>query len=484
MIPLLGFAPDSDVTTPGVITDCENFIPYRNGMEGGPSATTPSEVPALSAECLGAAVVTLLNGTRRVIAGTAETLQELSGGSWSDVTRSVGGAYGAGADARWAFAQFGDATLAANINDPIQRSTSGAFADISGAPNAEIIFPVGSQVMALNVNDGAVKPDGWHCSAINDDEDWAESILTQSASGRLVSSPGAITAGARLGDYAVAYKLKSIYIGQYVGAPSVWDWQPVPGGEIGCVGKEAICDLGAAHFFVGADNFFVFDGTRPVPIGDQVRQWFYDNSNPSYRYRIKCIFDRQNNRVWVFYPSISATTCDSALVYHVDRKRWGRSNRSIEAAINYIAAGLTFDSWDDAGATFDGLPNIAFDSQYWLSGGQALSVFNTSHQLQLLTGDSMSSSFTTGDVGDDDMVSLLKRIRLRYAPSYAPTSASVEVSGKFSLGDDLTPGPSSTQVNNKFDVMQEANWHRATFTFSGPVRVLGARAELEDAGSR
>jgi hypothetical protein len=482
MIPLLGFAPDADVVAPGVITDCVNFIPYLNGMEGGPSASTPSDVPVLADECLGAAVVANLAGTRRIIAGTDTHLYELSGGVWDDVSA---GTYNATADFRWSFAQFGDATLAVNKGDAIQRSTSGAFAAVVGAPKAEIIFSVGFQVMALNVNDGAEKADGWHCCAIYDDEDWAVDVTTQANSGRLVATAGAIMAGARLGEFAVAYKSKSIYLGRYVGAPDVWQWQQVSGGEAGCIGKEALCDIGGVHFFVGDDNLWLFDGTRPMPIADGiVRQWFFDNSSAEYRYRSKCIFDRHNNRVWLFFPSTSSEVCDSALVYHVKTQKWGVSNRTVEAVLNYISGGLTFDTWDDAGATFDTLPDIAFDSQYWLAGGQALAAFNSSHQLQLLTGASASSSFTTGDVGDDDAASLLTKVRLRFAPGFSPTTASVQVEGKMNSGDSYSAGPSSSINDGKFDVMQEARWHRATASFTGPVRVTGIKADFKDAGTR
>jgi hypothetical protein len=481
MIPLLGFAPDSDETTPGVITDCANFVPHTNGMEGGPSAITPGGVPALAAECLGAAVVTDLSGNRRIIAGTATKLYELSGGAWGDVSAA---AYNAGADARWTVTQFGNAALAANKGDKIQRSTSGAFAAIATAPKAEIIFSVGFQVMALNVNDGAEKPDAWYCSALSDDTDWTPSLTTQCATGRLVGTAGAITAGARLGEYAVAYKQKSIYLGRYVGSPSVWDWTQVPGGEAGCVGKDALCEIGGMHFFVGEANFWFFDGTAPTPVPNAPRQWFSDYSSPQYRYRTKCIFDRQKNRVWIFYPSAGSSVCDSALVYHLGTKMWGRSDRSVEAALNYVSAGVTIDTWDSMGATIDSLPNIAFDSQFWLSGGQALSAFNTSHQVQFLTGTSVSSSFTTGDVGDDEAVSLCSGVRLRYAQGYAPTSATVQMSYKMNSGDSPTAGPSGTVLDGKFDVMQSARWHRAKVDFTGPVRVTGASATVKPAGAR
>jgi hypothetical protein len=481
MTPLLGFMPDADGTTPGVISDCTNFIPYLNGMMGAPTPVTPAATPVLASECIGAAVTTNLAGFRRIFAGAETKVYELSGGAWVD--RSRASPYTSAGDNRWSFAQFGDATLAANRSDTIQRSTTGAFADIASAPKAEIIFSVGAFVMALNTNDGTEKPDGWHCCAIFEDTDWTPSILTQAARGRLVASPGAITAGARMGEYAVAYKAKSIFLGQYVGAPSVWDWIPVAGGEAGCVGKEALCDLGGAHFFVGEDNFYVFDGTRPAPVADNaVRQWFFDNSNPQFRYRTKCVFDRQNSQVWIFYPGNGSAICNQALVYHVQGKKWGRATLDVQAVLYYTAPGLTIDDLSTLSASTDGLPSISYDSQFWLSGGRALSAFNASNQLQMLTGDSASSSFTTGDVGDDDAVSLLTQIRLRYAQ--APATATATVSRTMTSGTGYTAGVSGSVNDGKFDVLQSSRWHKARFDFTGPVRVTAMNAQIKPAGQR
>jgi len=480
---LLGFLPDVDKTTPGAIIDCTNLIPYENGMKGAPTGTTPSSTPALGAACIGAAVVEKLDATRRIFAGTTTALFELVAGSWTDQTRV--GAYTGGNDTRWSYAQFGDTTLASNLADTMQRSTTGAFADIATAPKAKIIFSVGSFVMALNTIDGTygTSPDRWWCCASYDETSWTPSVTTLATTGRLVSMPGQLVAGGRLGDYAVAYKEKSIYLGQMVGAPNVWDWILVPGGEAGCVGLEAWCDIGGAHFFLGQDNFWVFDGSRPVPVGNgEIRQWFVDNSNPSYRYKTKCVFDRQNSVVWVFYCSTSSTTNDAAIVYHVGTKQWGSVDIDIEAALNYISAGTTIDGLTDLSATIDGLSGYSFDSQYWLSGGRALSAFNTSHQLQLLTGDSSTSSFTTWDNGDDDRYSLLSKIRVRFAPGYAPTAATVEVFGKATEGAGLTTGPTGTLSDGKFDVLQSARFHRCTVSMTGPNRVIGFGMDLKPQG--
>lgn len=481
---LLGFLPDADPTTPGAIIACTNLIPYENGMKGAPTGISPASTTALASACLGAAVATKLDSTRRIFAGSATAMYELLAGAWSDVSR-VGG-YAGGVDTRWSFTQFGDASLCANLSDTIQRSTSGAFADIAGAPKAKIIFSVGSFVMALNTTDTTygVSPDRWWCCASFDDTSWTPSVTTLATTGRLVSTPGQIIAGGRLGDYAVVYKEKSIYIGQMVGAPSVWDFLQVPGGEAGCVGQDAWCDIGGMHFFLGQNNFWLFDGSRPVPIGGgEIRRWFFENSSMEYRYKTKCVFDRQTNTVWTFYCSINSTTPDQALVYHLENKQWGRVSISIEATLVYITSGATIDGLAGTSPTVDGLSNISFDSQYWLAGGPYLGAFNTSHQLQLMVGDSATSSFTTWDNGDDDRYSLLHKIRIRFAPGAAPTSASVAVYGKATEGGTLITGPTGTLTDGKFDVLQSARFHRASFAFTGPVKVIGFGASLIPQGT-
>lgn len=483
MTPLLGFAPDMEATTPGVITDCDHFIPYLTGMEAAPTPVTPVDVPVLADDCRGAVVATLLDGTRRIFAGTEEKLYEVAGGTWID--RSRVGDYNGGVDTRWSFTQFGSTSIAANRADVMQRSVGAGFVDIAGAPSAEIVFSVGAFVMALNLNDGGEKPNGWHCCAAFDDTDWTESIATQSASGQLVATPGALTAGLRLGEYAVAYKAKSMYLGQYVGSPVVWDWILVPGGEAGCVGKEALCDIDGLHFFVGQDNFWVFDGTRPQPVGNEkVRQWFFDQLDPQSSYKTKCVFDRQQNRVTIAYASRGSEVCDSALVYHVKSGQWGRDDRTVQALLNYVSGGATFDTWDSYGATYDSLPQVSYDSQYWLSGGSAMSFFDPSNQLQSLTGEPAASSFTTGDAGDDSQVSSLTEIRLRYAAGAAPTTATAFGLYKMNSGDSYTNGPSGAVNDGKFDLRQSARWHKARFDFTGTVKVTGIKPAIKATGKR
>lgn len=478
MTPLIGFAPDADQTTPGLLSDCENLIPALVGMEGAPDPLIPGSVPPLPAACRGAAVVYRSDNQRRLLAATTSDIYQLGDTGW--VSQGRVGGYTGSPDTRWSFAQFGDATLMAFEGAKVQRSLDGVFSDIASAPNASIIFSVGSFVMALNTS---VAQDQWHCCASFNDTDWTPSLTTQAASGRLVTAPGRLTAGARLGEYAVAYKERAIFLGQHVGTPSIWDWTQIPSGEAGCVGKQALCDLDGVHFFVGPDNFWLFDGTRPVPIGDgSVRRWFVENANHDFLYKTTCIYDRDKNRVWVFYPSAGSTECDSAIVYHTQTKQWGRANRSIQAALLHVAPAVSYDTWNMLGATYDDLSLIGFDTPLLLAGFRVVSIFDETGQLRTYTGASASSSLTTGEVGDDEDVSRLKQIRLRYA--VAPTSATAQIMHAANSGEAFTPGVSGAMNDGKFDLLQCARWHKATIAFTGPVRVTHITAKFKPAGRR
>lgn len=486
MIGFVGFCPDMPSDTPGVITDCTQLIPSERGMKSAPSAVSVTGLGALAAECRGAAVLQKTSGTRRTFAGTQTNIYELASGTWNDVS---GRTFTGSSENRWCFAQFGDIALASNDTEDISYSTSGTFAAVSGAPKARIMFTVPNFVIALNTNDGASSttygdsPDRWWCSAFQNAQDWTPSTVTQSTTGRLIGSGGELTAGAAFGSGFVAYKAREMFLASYVGSPAVFDFQRVPGDQ-GCVGPEAVVDIGGAHIFVGEDNIWMYDGSRPFPISqDKVRQWFYDDLNATYKYRTIVTFDRNNNRVWIFYPStVSTGKPDSALVYHLATKQWGRANRTIEAAMNYVTPGVTWDTLSTLATTWDTLPDQPWDSQSWQASGRALAIFDTSHNLKTLTGSGENSGLTTGDIGDESQVSFVRRVRLRFFTE--PTTATITGQTRSGLGVTGTAAGSGSMANSKFDIRQSGKWHRFAFLFTGNTEVGGIDVEVAPGGKR
>ena len=472
----IGFKPDIDPVTPGVITDCDDLLPTIRGFKSMP-APVSTLLPALAAAAVGAAVVVKLDGTSRMFAGTTTKLYESASSSWTD--RSKGGAaYSAGTF--WRFAQFGNDTLAVNKAEIVQQSSTAAFSDVTNSPKASCIDASAGFVMLGSTNEATYgdQTDRWWCSAYQDATSataFTPSVTTQCTTGRLVDAPGAILAIRALGSNFVAYKAKSMFLGTYVGAPSVWAWLQVPG-EIGCSSQEAIVATGTSHMFVGDNNIYKYDGTRPIPIGDEIKRWFFADLNKPYRHLIKGLHEVALSRVWFFYPSGLSATNNAAIVYNYVTGTWGKCSISTECAVEYLSGQITWDSMGTLYATWDDLPLIAYDSQFWLQSTPLPTVFNTSHVLQTITGISAGCSITTGDMGDDTQLSTISRARPHFTQS--PTSGTMINYYKDDSGAGLTLGVTATLTNGKFDVLRSSRWHRLKYSFVGDCEIIGDTVTL------
>lgn len=478
MTPFTQFAPDIDPTTPGVITDCTNLVPTLRGYKGGPSGADVG-MDALAAAALNAAVMYKLDGTTRLFAGAATKIYEKSGSSWTDVSRVA--AYNASTTYPWRCAQFGNTSLAINKGDVLQSSTTGAFADVAGAPKAAVMCVVSGFVMLANTNDGVNDDlDRWWCSAYLDDTDWTPSIATQCTTGRLVDSPGAITGMKPLGDGVVVYKANSMYLGRYAGPPAVWDFDLLPG-EIGCSSHDAVMDIGNVHIFIGAEDIYTFNGSTVQPIGTPIREWFFADLDPTYIGRIKAAHDRTNALVYFYYPRIgNSGNLNGCIVYNYKANKWGVAHRDIEAVVEYITGGYTWDTLPMIGMTWDDWPEVAYDSPFWTASAKFSSYIGTDHKIYSLTGASIGSQFTTGFYGSENDYTLLSRVTLRYLTR--PSSAIMTNYYQEFIGGDWTTEGTTVEANGRFDILRSAPWHKVTFGFNGDVEFTAAEADIQADG--
>lgn len=477
MIPYAGFLPDADEHAQGVITDCEMMLPTMKGYKGAPSFVSATD--ALAAACRGAAYVVKLDNTTRLFAGTQTKLYELNGTTWDDVSRA--GDYVGNSDSVWRFAQFGDVTLAVNLVDETQKSVStGDFSDLAGAPKAAVIETVGGFVMVGNYDDGSAVKDGVYWSAYLDYTDWTPDVATQAGNLRLLDTPGEVRGLKRLGQYAIAYKEQSMYLGVNNGPPTLWGFTLISG-EIGAVSHEAIVSIETAHFFISRTDIFMFDGARPIPIGDGIREWFFTDLNSNFAYKIRGFHDKSTAQIFWYYPSTASTgDLDSCIVFNYRTRKWGRANRTIEACLEYLTGAVTYASLEAAYATYDLIPSVSYGSPFWTTSTPNAAVFNASHVLGTLNGESTSSSITTGAIGDDVQMTMISRVQPRFIND--PTSGSMVNYYRMTDGATYTTDATSTLSSGRFDVMREARWHKVKTSYTGDVEVAGQSYLLVPAG--
>jgi hypothetical protein len=479
IVQLLGYAPDADPHIVGVLTDCAAVVPTLKGLKGAPApASTP--LASLAATCMGAARLVKLDATNRIIAGTAGKLYEAGNSTWTDVSRAA--TYTTAVTGRWRFAQQGNVSFAANGADTLQASVStGAFSCVAGAPIAAIVETVGKFVFAINTSTNA---HGVQWSALNDYTSWSASIATQAGSDTLTTTEGPLTAGRRFGSTIVLYKRNSMYIGVNVGPPNVWEFTPIPG-DAGALSQEVVVNIGTPenpkHIFMGNDDFWVYDGSKPTRIGtNRVKNHVFSRLFGSRYYACLALHDSKNSLVYFYYPTADSVIPGACVVYNYLTDKWGVDDRSVEAALEYIAATVTYDGLGALYATYADFPVLGYDSAFVGSTAAQPAIFTTSHQVKTLTGPSESSSLTTGDFGDDEAFTTLTRIRPRFLT--APTTARLTNSYRNNSGDDLTTDTTTDLSSGKFDVLRDARWHRLQMSFTGDWELSGFSPEWERSG--
>lgn len=466
IVKLLGYAPDADPSVLGVLTNCSAAIPSLKGMKGAPSpAMTP--LASLAGTCQGSAVMYKLDASTRFFAGTPTKIYEAAASTWTDVSRSA--AYTGNSTQRWRYAQFGDVSLASNGADTVQASVStGPFSCVSGAPVAAIVETVGNFVFGAGIS-GALNKIQW--AGVNGYTSWAASISTQAGSDTLTATPGPITAARRFGNSIVVYKKKSMFLGINVGPPNIWEInsRQIPG-DVGAMSQEVVVNIGTPenpkHLFMGEDNFYLYDGAKPIPIGtNKVKVQVFGSLLQSRYYACAALHDRKNSLVYFFYPVADSTLPDHCVVYNYRTDMWGLDDRQIEAAVEYVTPGITYDSLGGSYSTYDSLPSVPYDLAFLNSAQPQPGIFGTDHLIKTLTGAAGTTSITTGDIGDDVEVIDVNRVRPRFLT--APTSATWTPSYRQSIGDSLSSDSAVSLSSGTFDFLREARWHRGTMTCIG-----------------
>ena len=473
---IAGLAPDLDSETDGVVVDCLDYIPTDKGFTAANSRQA-STLPALAAAATGAYVGKLLDGTKRVMVSTATKIYEAGASSWTD--RSRAGNYSGANPTR--FAMFGNVVLSTNKSEVIQAASAGSnFADIAGAPSASIIDTAAGFVMALNTNDGVYgdRPDGWFCSGLYDHTVWTPSLATQCANGRLVDTPGRFTAGRALGNDFVAYKAESMYLGRYVGAPTVWDWQRIPG-VYGTSNQEAVVSVTGAHYFIGQSDIYVYNGTQVQSIGMGISRWFFNRLNATNRANIRGIADSSRDLIYWYYPTTSTGALDACIVYNYRSNAWGTVSGSIEVPVEYASGQITWDGIGSLGTTYDDLPLVSYDSGFWLADSTVPAIIDTTHTLRTLTATPSSGYFITGDVGDMSGYTYVSRMqpRFRVTPSTATCINFYSDTPDGSRTQDATASIS----RNRFDMRRSAHFHRFRVDTTGACSVTGFDVTIDSA---
>lgn len=86
---------------------------------------------------------------------------------------------------------------------------------------------------------------------------------------------------------------------------------------ISIMSPNAVCEFEGIYYWVGADKFYMFNGSvREMP-NEMNRDWFFDNLNQAQRTKVYAYAKPRWGEIWFCYPRGNATECTHAVVFNV-----------------------------------------------------------------------------------------------------------------------------------------------------------------------
>jgi hypothetical protein len=267
----LTYAPNLDTSwnvNPGALVGMDGFAPLPNRAYGS-VAIADWMTNITGADTLDAKMFRQVDGSVRLLLFRESNIDEYSTGG---VRTNRGSGYTSSAD--WNSAAWGNQIIATNYLDAPQSSTGAGFSALSGTPpKGRFVASNVNFVMFADVDDGGsnVYSDMVWWSAIQNPTSWTASIATQAGNVRLLDSPGPITALVAFRDKFICFKKNSIFVGEYVGPPFIFQWRMISN-RVGCVAPKSVVECDNALYWIDTAGIFRYDGSSIVNIGVPVFQ--------------------------------------------------------------------------------------------------------------------------------------------------------------------------------------------------------------------
>jgi len=461
-VPFFDFAPDLNITTPGIILDASNAIPTIKGYKARNSAVQiapalPLTGTGVQEPPLGAYIALYSDGSTSLIAGTATRLFRLVSGAW----QAIGSGYTASYP--WVFSQFADdviATSAGNAAMQVAAGPTGTFAALGGGPPANAVSTI--TVAGFSA---AYQKNEWFNSAAGTDNNWTPSTQTQAGSGFLYDYPGNIVAAAPLFRNQLIWKLGSMFLLTYVGSTQVWSSQ-ILSNLTGTWGQGCVCPMPTAVAFLGTDDFYTCQGSAPTRIPNSHKEWFFNqvhkdsNGNPDQLNLTSSWFDPATATAYWHYVSNNppyAGVPDRYVAWNSRSGRW---------APGYLNTPLVV--WNTQ-------PTRSFGSYFDAASGA----------LMAWTGTPTTMFILTGYQGDADSMTQLQKVRVAYNQGTIPQSQVLIPMHCYRMGEYPTvDAAANLATDGWFNLRATDRYHQVQLSTNGPCEIMAMAFEGRIAGVR
>jgi len=271
------------------------------------------------------------------------------GGFWGlgfyGVTRPSSGVYQEATT--WALDNFGQNLLACSSKDgkiyEWALNTSVLPTALTNAPvnNKSMLVTEERFVFALGAG-GNPRKVQWCDREAN--TTWSPAATNEAGDFELQTT-GQIMCGVRMRGRTLILTDTDAHIATYSGAPFVYGFERV-GTACGVVSRKSVVAIDQGAFWLGANGFFMFDGSVATELKCDVQDYIFQNISNNQISKAYAVHNSQHSEIWWFYPSASSTENDSYVTYNYMEGHWAVGTIDRTAAVDKGV--FDFPIWADA----------------------------------------------------------------------------------------------------------------------------------------
>ena len=255
---------------------------------------------------------------------------------------------------------------------------------VSASPtinNSILVTPDSQFAISLGCTDAAGDYDPllvrW--SSQENYNDWTASA-TNTAGSNPLGTGSKIVGGMHSRQAVMIWTDTATHTMQYVGGPFVFRFRHV-GDNTGLIAPHGAAEFNGIPFWMGEDNFFVWQGGAVQTLDCTVRRYIFDNLNRTQQGKIFAGINAEFNEITWLYPSLNSTECDSYVSYNPLENYW-------------VYGTGKFTTWADRGVfntiITGGSDSFLYDNEpdgVFTAEGQSLSSFIESASFEIKSGN-------------------------------------------------------------------------------------------------
>jgi len=261
--------------------------------------------------------------------------------------------------------------------------------------------------------------------------DWTPSATNTAGDIRLSQGSEIVTA-IRTSRQILVWTDHSLHSVQFLGPPYTFG-TALLGDNIRIAGPNTVVGVNDVVYWMGQENFFVYDG-RMQPIPCTVQDYVFSDINRNQSFKFHCGSLASKSEVWWYYCSASSEEIDRYVVYNYLEQSWYYGN-------------LARTAWNDRAAGQRSYPQAASTDQYLYN--QEFGLDDGSQTPAVAVNAFVQSA--DFDIGEGDQFMFIRRIipDLNFSNS---TAANPEV--EFTMAARNYNGSASGQGSDTGDVIR------------------------------